>query len=312
MLESKERSYLKQSQIFGDTSEEHLKLAETWFDESTADFWLHNRMYEAVDCISDKNRTWLTVGDGRWGLDSIRMRKRGISNVLPTDLCETLLKESKDRGYIESYSVENAEKLSFDDNSYDYVFCKESYHHFPRPYIALYEMLRVSSKAVFLVEPNDEPMARTVTLKEYIRFKYEVLLSKLKIRKEKPSHYKKPVLFPKKGYEESGNYVYSISKREAQKVLQGLDYPQMVYKEINTHYIKGCEFEPADVSKSSIFKKLVDTINIQDEKCNKGWEVPSLILLGLFKEKMDEVTSDNFKKHGFSIIDLPRNPYLHN
>ncbi len=310
MAESKEQSYLKQSQIFSDKSEEHIKLAETWFDETTADFWLHNRMYEAVDCISDKNSSWLTVGDGRWGLDSIRMKKRGIRQVLPTDLCETLLKESKERGFIENYSVENAEKLSFKDNSFDYVFCKESYHHFPRPYIALYEMLRVASKAVFLVEPNDEPMAQSVPMKDYLRFKFEILLSKLKIRKERPTHYRKPVFFQKKGYEESGNYVYSISKREARKVMQGLDYPQMVYKEMNTDYIKGCEFEPADVSKSSIFKKLVDTIEEQDDKCRKGWEMPSLIVLGLFKQKMDEETRRSFQKQGFSIIDLPRNPHL--
>jgi ubiquinone/menaquinone biosynthesis C-methylase UbiE len=310
MVESKEQSYLKQSQIFSDKSEEHLKLAETWFDETTADFWLHSRMYEAVDCISDKNSTWLTVGDGRWGLDSIRMKKRGINHVLPTDLCETLLKESKDRGFIENYSIENAEKLSFEDNSFDYVFCKESYHHFPRPYIALYEMLRVASKAVFLVEPNDEPMAQSVPMKDYLRFKWEIFLSILKIRKERPTHYRKLVLFPKKGYEESGNYVYSISKREAQKVMQGLDYPQMVYKEMNTHYIKGCEFEPADISKSSVFKELVDKIKDDDDRCKKGWGVPSLIMLGLFKQEMDHETRKSFQNHGFKIIDLPRNPHL--
>ena len=312
MGNSQKQSYSKQSHIFCNQSEEHKKLAETWFDESTANFWIHNQMYEAVDCIKNQESAkWLTIGDGRWGLDSIRIKKRGFKNVLPTDLCETLLKESKDRGYIDAYSIENAEKLSFEDNSFDFVFCKESYHHFPRPYIALYEMLRVASKAVFMAEPNDEPISQSVNNRDWIHFKFQVLLSKLKIRKTLPDHYRKHVLFSEKGYEESGNYVYSISKREVQKLMQGLNYPQMTYKEINTHYIKGCEFEPANSSKSAIFKEIVEIIKKEDERCMKGWEVPNMILLGLFKEEMNEETRMTFKKQGWTIIDLQRNPYLY-
>jgi ubiquinone/menaquinone biosynthesis C-methylase UbiE len=310
MNDTKEQLYAKQAEIFSDQSVEHKRLAETWFDETTADYWLHNRMYEAVDCLKhQQSARWLTVGDGRWGLDAIRIKKRGFKEVLPTDICETLLEASKKRGLIESYSVENVEKLSFDDNSFDYVFCKESYHHFPRPYMALYEMLRVASKAVFLAEPNDEPRAQSVGAKEWLKFKLQVLLSKLGLG-ALPTHYRKPVLFATNGYEESGNYVYSISKREVQKLLQGLNYPQMAYKESNTHYIKGCEFEPADVNKSSIFKQIVDTINMQDERCAKGWEVPSLIMMGLFKESMDAETRCAFESQGWTVVDLPRNPYL--
>ena len=311
MEDSQKQSYKKQSQIFSDKSEKHSKLTETWFDETTADYWLHNRMYEAIDCIknSDSSR-WLTVGDGRWGLDAIRIKKRGFKEVLPTDLCETLLEESKIRGLIEDYRVENVEQLSFSDNSFDFVFCKESYHHFPRPYMALYEMLRVSSKAVFLVEPNDEPMAQSVKTKDWLRFKFQVLLSKLKMN-VRLIHYRKPVVFAQKGYEESGNFIYSISKHEIQKLMQGLDYPQMVYKEMNTHYIEGCEFEPADISKSSIFKQLVETIRNEDERCAMGWDVPNMIMLGLFKEKMNEETKLTFEKKGWTILNLPRNPYLY-
>ncbi len=312
MSESFEKSYKKQAQIFTNNSEEHTRLTVSWFDETTADFWLHNRMYEAVDCLKNyDSSSWLTIGDGRWGLDAIRIKKRGFREVLPTDICETLLIESKQRGLIYDYKVENAEKLSFPDNSFDFVFCKESYHHFPRPYIALYEMMRVASKAVFLAEPNDEPMARSVKTKEWIRFKWQVLLSRLKIKKDRPLHYRKPVQYHQGGYEESGNYKYSISKREAQKLMQGLDYPQMVYKEMNTHYIEGCEFEPADESKSAIFKEILDTIRKQDERCDKGWDVPNLLLLGLFKEEMNEETKNVFREKGWIIVDLPGNPYLY-
>jgi ubiquinone/menaquinone biosynthesis C-methylase UbiE len=310
MNNSQLQSYKKQSIIFSDNSEEQIKISESWFDESTADFWLHNRMYEVVDCIKDDNAIWMTVGDGRWGLDAIRIKKRGVKSVLPTDICETLLKKSKEKGFIDDYRVENAEKLSLPDNSFDYIFCKESFHHFPRPFIALYEMLRVASKAVFLIEPNDEPMAQSIKTKEWLRYKLQVLLSKLKIR-ERPVHYRKPVLFTIKGYEESGNYIYSISKREVQKLMQGLDYPQMVYKGINTHYIKGCEFEPADICQSSVFKEIVETIKYEDQRCSDGWDVPNMIMLGLFKEGMNAETEKTFEKQGWTIVDLPRNPYLY-
>jgi len=304
------QSYKKQSRIFSEKSEEQIKLAESWFDETTADFWLHNRMYEVVDCIKDDDAKWMTVGDGRWGLDAVRIKKRGVISVLPTDICETLLKQAKERGVIDNYSVENAEKLSFADNSFDYVFCKESFHHFPRPYMALYEMLRVASKAVFLAEPNDEPMSQSVKTKDWLRFKFQALLAKFKLR-GRPVHYRKPVVFTGKGYEESGNYVYSISKREVQKLMQGLNYPQMVYKEINTHYIKGCEFEPADVSQSSVFKEIVETIKNEDQRCSDGWDVPNMIMLGLFKEEMNTETEKTFEKRGWTVVDLPRNPYLY-
>jgi hypothetical protein len=124
-----------------------------------------------------------------------------------------------------------------------------------------------------------------------------------------PKFYGKTI-FPDYKYETSGNYVYSFSVREAQKIAQGLNLPQIIYKGFNTHYIEGCEFEPADVEKSPIFKEIVDTIASQDSKCEKGLLSYSGIMLGILKEKLDLKTRSNFEKKGWSIVDLPRNPYL--
>lgn len=302
-------SYYNQSQIFADKSERHRKLADSWFDESTADYWRHRRMYEIVECLSDKGEArWLTVGDGRWGLDSIRMRNMGVNDVLPTDICETLLSEAKTRGLIEDYRVENAEHLSFDDNAFDYVFCKESYHHFPRPYIALYEMLRVASKAVFLAEPNDDPVPRSVSVKNFFRYKTKDFIARNGFG-NRPKFWGKPFFF-QGDYEESGNFVYSISRREAEKVCQGLDMPQMVVKGLNDHYIEGCEFEPADEQKSEIFKRIKSEIAEKDRQCELGKAVYNMVLLGLFKTPMEDKTRQSYIQHGFEVIDLPRNPYL--
>ncbi len=306
--EHKEEVYKKQSEIFSDSSEEYQKLTETWFDESTADYWMHNRMYEAVDCIKDLNSSWLTVGDGRWGLDAIRIKKRGFQKVLPTDICETLLKASKERGLINEYQIENAENLSLKDNSTDYVFCKESYHHFPRPHIALYEILRVANKAVFLSEPNDDPLVSTVSFKKYLIYKLKAFLAKKGFGKA-PKFYGKNV-FPNYQYEDSGNYIFSISIREVQKIAQGINLPQIAYKGYNSHYIKGCEFEPADTNKSQIFKDMVNTINNQNKKCELGTLSYSGIMLGIFKEEMDKETRVEFENRGWTVIDLPYNPYI--
>lgn len=308
-MDNLEKSYKNQSVIFSDTSDSAKRLSESWFDETTADFWRHNRMYEAVDCLQHNlSAKWLTVGDGRWGLDAIRIKKRGFMNVMPSDICETLLVESKAKGLIDDYRVENAEKLTFPDNCFDYVFCKESYHHFPRPYMAMYEMLRVASNAVFLAEPNDDPVAATVNAKNFLKYKMQSFLSRHGIGTS-PDFWGTP-FFYKGGYEESGNFVYSISRREAEKVCQGMNFPQMVVKGINDYYEKGCEFEPSDEAKSPMFKRIKEEIIRQDERCRQGRSVYSMVLLGLFKTKMGDDTKQAFLQHGFEVVDLPRNPYL--
>ena len=207
-----------------------------------------------------------------------------------------------------STSVENAEKLSFDDNEFDYVFCKESYHHFPRPYIALYEMLRVAKKAIFLAEPNDDPVPASISVKNFLKYKFKDFLGRHGLGKS-PNFWGRPFFYPG-GYEESGNFVYSVSRREMEKVCQGLDMPQMVVKGINDHYIEGCEFESADESKSQMFKEIKSEIEKKDEQCRRGKAIYAMVLLGLFKEPMDEQTRKAFIEHGFQVIDLPRNPYL--
>ena len=72
-------------------------------------------------------------------------------------------------GFINNYSEENAEDLSFNDESFDYVLIKEAFHHFPRPWIALYEAFRVCKKGIVLIEPNDIYLAQTGLRKRIFR-----------------------------------------------------------------------------------------------------------------------------------------------
>ena len=44
--------------------------------------------------------------DGRFGLDSIRLKKKFGINAFPTDISEAMLQHSKDKGLIQDFSVQ--------------------------------------------------------------------------------------------------------------------------------------------------------------------------------------------------------------
>ena len=69
--------------------------------------------------------------------------------------------------------------------------------------LALYEMIRVSSKAVVLIEPQDGYIDLPIGKGKHLAT-----------------------------YEDSGNYVYTLSKRELEKVALGLGLPAVATKNI--------------------------------------------------------------------------------
>jgi ubiquinone/menaquinone biosynthesis C-methylase UbiE len=99
------------------------KVASTWLNQSnTLDRWRHNRMYSTLKPIIEDNpeASWLTVGDGRFGTDAHNIIEMGAKSVHASDISDTLLKVGNEKGFIQSYSAENAEALSFADNSSDF------------------------------------------------------------------------------------------------------------------------------------------------------------------------------------------------
>ncbi|MFQ3548796.1 MAG: class I SAM-dependent methyltransferase [Armatimonadota bacterium] len=270
------------------------KLYSYWFDASTGDSWRHNRMYEIADCLKHLDYKWLTIGDGRFGLDSLRLKRKGIKNIMPTDIKQNLLDAAQKEGWIESYSVENAEKLSFDDNSFDVIFCKESYHHFPHPQIGLYEMIRVAKEAVILIEPNDPFITNSIPF----------------IIKQKIKNIIKRKYIPYAGFEPEGNYIYSISKREMEKIGIVQNMNSVAFKGLNDYYIKGIEFEPADRKKSKIFDKTCKMISKMDKQCKLGFADYGLLMAALFKNPIDDNTKKLLIDNNWTIVELPKNPYI--
>ena len=267
-------------------------LIESWFDTSTADYWRHQRMYEAAQYLArSSDGQWLTIGDGQYGLDSVRLRERGVASVLPTDIADASLSEAKARGIIDNYRVENAERLSFADRSFDYVFCKEAFHHFPRPFLALYEMLRVAKKGVVLVEPQDQirsPLRRTL-----------YGLRKLAGRQRH---------FDQHRYEDSGNYIYSISERDIEKACLGVNLPCVAFKGLTDLYVQGGEFEPAAFS-SRKFLRMRAVILLHGLLVRLGLSRHNVLMCCIFKEEPAPEVRRPFVENGWRLVDLPRNPY---
>lgn len=306
---------LKHSSHFEDVSAFGNNLTQSWLRTDTADYWRHARMYEPAEILNSKHDgSWLTIGDGRWGLDSIRLKNLGIKKVLCTDIAETFLAKSLQQGLIENYRIEDAENLTLNDDSFDFVFCKESLHHFPRPYLAVYEMLRVAKKAVILVEPNDPILivsANKNSIKKYFR-KLSLKLDNILKFKNNWLSWKEITSFQYNdpAWEPSGNYTYSFSKRDLQKVAYGLNLPGYAFKGLNDSYVEGCEFEIADASISRIFLRIQAEIDRKNQLCSEGLAQPDLIMHVIFlDENLLNSCENTFIKSGFTLERLKANPY---
>ena len=59
------------------------KIATTWLNQTNSmDRWRHDRMYKLMGQLIkyNKNFSWLTVGDGRYGTDANALLKLGAKN----------------------------------------------------------------------------------------------------------------------------------------------------------------------------------------------------------------------------------------
>lgn len=278
----------------GGRKEAHAKM---WFDEDSVDAWRHRRMYEMLDPIleADPKARWLTVGDGRYGKDARYILGKGC-NALATDISDVLLKEAKDLGYIHDFRKENAELLSFSDAEFDYVFCKESYHHFPRPMLAFYEMLRVADRGVVLIEPNDAYVCNSFSkvLSRNTRDMIKAMLGKTS---------------SKHSFEESGNYLFSISRREIEKVALGMNYRIVAFKGINDTHRAGVEYEKLS-DNGALYKKVKTRISLLDLLTRLGLRDYGLLAAIIFKQKPHKDLLHRLRNFGYEISNLPDNPYI--
>jgi SAM-dependent methyltransferase len=113
--------------------------AEMWLVNDNADYWGCCLPLEGIEPFFralPPSRV-LTVGDGKGGKEAAFFKRLG-HHAVATDVCTDVLAEAKQRGIIDNFREEDAEALSFADESFDYVLVKETLHHLTRPYLALY------------------------------------------------------------------------------------------------------------------------------------------------------------------------------
>ena len=263
--------------------------SQLWLDENTIDYWRHNRMgFDISEFLinEDINNSVLTIGDGKFGLDSIKLKKKGVKNVHPSDISDVLLKKSKYLSLIKEYHIVNAENIQFEDNSFDYIFCKESIHHCPRPFLALYEMIRVSRKGVFLIEPLEKSYSIRSFIKKSFKIKKNKIIGK---------------------FEDSSNFLYMQSLDEYIKLAISLNMPNIAYKKINDHYQYGVEFKN---KKSVLFIKILFMIILKNILSLFKVDNENMLIFGFFKNKLDKKNKNCLKNINFSVFDIDPNPYL--
>jgi len=280
------KSYTNQIEHLKKYSDDRCKLN---LDHTTINRWRQERLFSSIDPLLSTypDSNWLTVGDFYYGSDAEYIQSKG-NNVVASDIDDHFLKKAEEIGYIKSYSKENVEALSFKDEAFDFVFCKETFHHLPRPYIGLYEMLRVSKIGVVLVEPYDR----------FINASFVEKIANWLLKQIKGKMHDL--------YEPSGNYKYSISKREIEKIALGLNLPFVTYKCINDYYREGLGIEFEDKN-SKLLKKIKRQIYLRDLLWKFRLFPPTYLVAVIFKAN---ISTETLVDSGYEIVQLTKNPYL--
>ena len=273
-------------------------VAQQWFDKNTLDYFRHISMVKPLQPLVDIgiNDTWLTVGDGRYGLDAKKILDMGAKHVHATDFYDKLLAEGAKINAIPSFSQENAEDISFDNNSFDYVFCKESFHHFPRPFVALSEMFRVARKGVVLIEPRDMDIDRGTLF-----FVGNIIRFVLGRRVEKHA------------FESVGNYIYRLSEKEIEKFLLGVHHNHVAIKSINDVYFEGLEFvarPPVTNQDKYLTRNFRTKLFIHNMLEELKIQRSNMLIAILFKKQPEKELIEKLLIEKFKYRVLPRNPYL--
>ncbi|MDP1815075.1 MAG: methyltransferase domain-containing protein [Leadbetterella sp.] len=259
---------------------------EDLFDENSPILHYNRGFFKNIDPIIEEDEKWLTVGDFT-GIDAAYIKKKGAYTVASDLSIKTLEEKVLSKGLVDECCIQNVEMLTFENNSFDYVCCKEAYHHFPRPAIGFYEMIRVAKKGVIVMEPND--IGISFPLLAMVRNILDRVNTRL-IKKIWKNQY---------SYEVVGNYVYKVSFREFEKMATGLDLPMIAVKGFNS------AIEARWQSKSTQnFKRFINNV-----LCNLSILPYQHLSIIVFKQQPDDETLKNLKSTNYRLHALPKNPH---
>ncbi|MCT7528306.1 class I SAM-dependent methyltransferase [Aliarcobacter cryaerophilus] len=244
---------------------------EMWLNNDNADYWGNTLPLQDLKKTFSvlKNKTILTLGDGKGGKDGVFFKNLG-HDVTVSDIAVSVLKEAKNRNIIDKYLKLDSENIDLENNSFDFVITKETLHHLPRPYLGLYEMLRVAKEAIVIIEPR---------IKENI-YNHTI-----------PN---------KNSYEISGNFLFRFSPYEIIQIARSYGAVYVAYKfcrifsTTNAGNIKNQELKTLIMEQNKIFEQ-EDKLN---DVSNKG-----LISFIIWKKKPNKEIIKSLKTENFITID---------
>lgn len=162
--------------------------------------------------IDLSGRRVLVASCGR-GIDVYYLRRYYNAEYHVSDICKDAVAAARGILQVPGF-IEDNERLSLPDNAYDYVFIAASLHHLARPVAGLYELLRVAKYGLIVVEPNDSLLTRMAT--------------RLGLANET---------------EESGNYVYRMSRHDVARIAKALTMPFRVDRFFAIHRVAKSRIE---------------------------------------------------------------------
>lgn len=241
------------------------------FDPAHDDTKRHFELLESCLPIAAALRpsTIMTIGDNR-GRDAAFFKMKLGCKVTATDLDISKLIPAKRDGFIDDCRIVDVERIDMPDDSVDLVVAKETFHHWPRPMLGFYEILRVARYGVILLEP------------------YDFVHGDAKVP------YPGPATF-RDAYEPVGNYKYQISLREMLKAAWALYLDTVVVKGFNDPYKKGFTFD-----KWLEEKKELDRLGEEGKR--------QFNLMTVFVEKMSGRLGAGHLP-GYKIYKRPANPH---
>lgn len=255
------------------------------------DAWRHIRMHETAALVAeaDPDASWLTIGDS--GSDAFWLSRRA-KHVTASSISTSQLSYLQQAGHLPGVTVAayNAEAIDRADESVDYVYCKEAYHHFPRPAIGLHEMCRVARRAVVLCEPAD---------RQGRLFDFVSSLAKHLLRADKRQSQQ---------FEPVGNFIFSLSLRETQKLATSLQYHSIFWRGVSDFYVPSLSRKNRDDRVArGIFEAAVFA---QSAACRLGLMSWGRIAVVIFKQPPDEALRQRLLATRMREIVVPRNPYV--
>jgi len=259
------------------------------------DAWRHERYYRVLLPLTNSapSAEWLTIGDS--GADVFWLKKHGVKRVVATSLTDTQMKNlisKKLLDCIETRSID-AHDIDLPDESFDYTMCKEAYHHFERPAVGLYEMLRVSRKAVIML---CEPCCSD---RWYI---LDVLKRNLKIVLRKNTPWSDPE------FEASGNYIYGLSLRETTKIATALQIGPIFHSYLSDFWVPGLVSRPKSDKLAAVV--MHSAVGLQNCLSRLGLMSWGKITIIVFKSEPSPATANALKRAGLRRMAIKRNPHI--